>query len=293
MKRHWGQYLLPENLSEAFEALSYFEGSAPVIAGGTDLILRLHEQGVRVPAVVDITSISDLDKVEIRKDKLFLGACSTLSNIASSSVVKKVSPHLVEAVLSIGSVQIRNIATLVGNVANASPAADGIPPLLTMDCQVAIESKNGRRLIPLDSFLLGPNKNACEPGEVIVGLHLHIPEQRTAGVYERVSLRRAMVIAVASAAVLVTTDNGKVDHARIALGAVAPTVIRAFEAEQYLTGVELDEDVIIEAAELAVKNTSPIDDFRGSATYRKKMIRVLMLRSLRRIRDQLHGRDSK
>lgn len=260
-----------------------------MIAGGTDLILRLHEQGVRVPAVVDITRIPDLDKVEIRKDKLVLGACSTLSNIASSSVVKKIAPHLVEAVLAIGSVQIRNIATLVGNVANASPAADGIPPLLTMDCQIAIESKNGQRLLPLDSFLLGPNKNACEPGEVIVGLHLHIPEQRTASVYERVSLRHAMVVAVANVAASVTFNNGKIGCARIALGAVAPMVIRAFEAEQCLTGVELDDEVMIEASELAVKITSPIDDFRASAAYRRKMVRALTLRSLRRIRDQLNG----
>ncbi len=289
MKNFWDEYLIPTSEEEALEYLEAFEGEAPILAGGTDLLVDFELTHQHVPAVIEITRIPEMGQVSAHDGELSIGATTTLSALERSKNLQRAAPHLVEAIKSIGSVQVRNMATLVGNVATASPAADGVPPLLTLDAQVEISGANGHRVIPLLSFLLGPRETDCGPEELIVGLRFPIPNERTACGFKKLGLRRAMAIAVVNLAILITMVNGKVERARIALGSVAPTAVRAQEAEERLVGTKLDDESLLEASELAVKATSPIDDFRATAAYREKMIRTLTRRYLERVRDQLKG----
>jgi len=287
MRRYWDRYLVPASIEETLEELARFEGHAPILAGGTDLLIDLMNNEAHVPAVIDITQIPGTNRVEVENGDVVIGACATLSDVARSGIVQQSIPHLAEAIKTIGSVQIRNTATVVGNVANASPAADCVPPLLTMDCRVVIVGREGQRTIDLEAFLQGPRQTACRKDEVIVALRIPLSRTSRASKFAKVGLRRAMAIAVTNVAVSVSMVNGKVEKARIALGSVAPTAVRAIQAEERLVSTELDDVSLHEASELAVGAASPIDDFRGSADYRRKMVRVLTLRSLQRVRDQL------
>lgn len=289
--RYWDKYLLPGSVEEALDALAHFEGQAPLLAGGTDLLIDFMLSDVKVPAVIDVMRIPGLDRVEIEDDEIVIGACATLTHVARSPIILRSFPHLVEAIKTIGSVQIRNAATVIGNVANASPAADCVPPLLTSDCRVVISGREGEREIDLKAFLHGPRQTACSGDEVILALRIPLPETGRVSKFEKLGLRRAMAIAVVNVAVSITMQDGKGERARIALGSVAPTAVRALQAEQRLVGSELDDRALYEASELAVEATSAIDDFRASAAYRRKMVRALTLRSLRRVRDQLGGAE--
>lgn len=287
MKRYWETYLVPAGIEETLEQLAAFQGEAPILAGGTDLLLDLMNNNRHVPAVIDITCIPGQSKIEVEKDELVIGACATLYDVARSGIVQQFAPQLVRAIKTMASLQIRNIATVGGNIANASPAADCVPPLLTADCRVVIASQEGHRETPLNTFLLGPGKTECALDEVIVALRIPLPSSKTASAFEKLGLRRAMAIAVTNVAVSVSMANGQVERARIALGSVAPTAVRAFEAEELLVNTRLEDETLQEASELAMRATSPIDDLRGSAIYRRKMARALTLRGLQQVRDQL------
>jgi carbon-monoxide dehydrogenase medium subunit len=287
MRHYWDRYLVPTSVEETLAVLADYEGKAPLLAGGTDLMIDLMNDTKQVPAVIDITRIPGMDEVRVDDGELVIGACATLSDVANSSAVQRSFPHLVEAIKTIGSVQIRNVATVVGNVANASPAADCVPPLLIEDCRVAIVGREGEREVKLETFLLGPRQIACEKDEVIVALHVPLPGEWAAAKFEKLGLRRAMAIAVVNVAVSVSMRNGEVEKASIALGSVAPTAVRARQAEASLIGGTLDEASLNEASELAVQAASPIDDFRASANYRRKMVQALTLRCLQKAQGQL------
>lgn len=287
MKYYWRTYLVPQTLEEALDHLNTAGERARIIAGGTDLMIELEKQNAFIPTVIDITRIPEFLKISILDGQLKIGSCVTLAEIQNSTVVQKYAPFLITAIQTIGSVQIRNLATLAGNIGNASPAADGIVSLLTLNSSVTLTGKKGEREIPLSSFLIGPRRTSIKPGEIIQSVNFPLPVDSVFGSYQKLGLRKAMNIAVANVSVVLQVVNGTVVDARIALGAVAPTAIRAHEAEMVIIGKTINRTVIGEVSILCAQSSFPIDDIRASATYRIKMVRALAARCLNDIHNQV------
>lgn len=287
MMYHWRNYLTPRTLNEALDYLNSDHDHPRIIAGCTDLIVSLEKQDAFISTVMDIGRIPELSGICIEDNRVKIGANVTLTEIQKNQQIQKQAPHFIKAVRSIGSVQIRNIATLAGNIGNASPAADGVLPLLTLNGVVTLKKKHGVREMSLDSFLIAPGRTAIEPDELIAAITFSIPEGDFFGSFQKLGLRKAMNIAVANVAVLIKMVDGKVTDTRISLGAVGPTAIRAFGAEKELNGSNLTDQVIARIGELGAQNSSPIDDIRASAGYRRKMIRALVIRCLQDIREQI------
>lgn len=282
------RYHAPSTLREAARLLADGDGAQP-LAGGTDLIPQM-KAGLRSPSmVVDLKRIPELNRLEFDPKKgLTVGAGASCTKIADFGPVGTHYPMLGYACRLIGSVQIQNRASLGGNVCNAAPSADGIPPLLCLNAVAHIYGPAGRRKVPIHEFFVGPGKTVLVPGEILVSLHVPVPPRRSAGAYLRFTPRDEMDIAVAGVGSLVAMDpRGRCKEARIALGAVAPTPIRATEAEAFLKGKRLDDAAILEAGHLAAAASRPISDVRGSRDYRRHLVQVLTVRTLRQIREQL------
>jgi CO/xanthine dehydrogenase FAD-binding subunit len=291
MRYRWQSYESPVTVTDALALLHEYQGHAKLLAGGTDLLIDLDREDVVTPAVVDITNILALQEVREIGEYWEIGAAVTLSQVLQHQALSQLAPHLMEAIEMIGSVQIRNAATLVGNVANASPAADSVLPLLTMDAGVVIAGSEGQRVIPLKAFLLDVGSTACGPEEMVIALRVPKSSKQWIGAFEKLGLRQAMAIAVVNVAASVAWNDGKVADARLALGAVAPTPLLVEEAQQRLLGTELEEDTIAEVSSLAKEAASPISDVRASASYRADMTKALTLRCLQRIRVQRYGKS--
>ena len=282
----WRAYERPSSVDDTLILLHDYQGEAALMAGGTDLLIDLERKDAVVPAVLDLTTIPELQQIT-EEDKYWeIGATVTLTQLLQHQELTRLAPHLMQAILVIGSVQIRNSATLVGNVTNASPAADAVLPLLTLDTEVVIASAHGVRVMPLDSFFHGPQTTACGVEELVIALRIPKPSLDWTGAFEKLGLRQAMAIAVVNVAGNVAWVNGEVESARLALGSVGPTPLLAEQASQCLLGTRLEDKVIEKAGSLAQETARPIDDIRGSATYRSKMVRVLTIRCLQRIRAQ-------
>lgn len=282
------RYHAPSTLREAARLLADGDGAHP-LAGGTDLIPQM-KAGLRSPSLVlDLKRIPELNRLEFDPKKgLTVGAAASCTKIADFPPVGTHYPMLGYACRLIGSVQIQNRASLGGNVCNAAPSADGIPPLLCLNAVAHTYGPAGRRRVPVHGFFVGPGKTVLVPGELLVSLQVPIPPRRSAGAYLRFTPRDEMDIAVAGVGSLVALNSrGRCKEARIALCAVAPTPIRATEAEAFLKGKRLDDATLLEAGHLAAAASRPISDVRGSRDYRRHLVQVLTMRTLRQIREQL------
>ncbi len=283
-------YAAPSTVAEAVRLLAAANGSARPLAGGTDLIPQLQEGRRRAGLVVDVKRIPEL--AELRWDPtsgLSIGAAVPLVDVARSPRVRRHFPALHAACGIIGSVMIQHRASLGGNLCNAAPSADGIPPLMVHDAQAVIAGPGGTRRAAVEAFCTGPGQTCLGPGELLVAIEVPIPPALTSSHYLRFTPRNEMDIAVAGVGAAVTLDpaTGACARVRIALGAVAPTPVRAAAAEEYLSGKTLTDDHIEQAARLAVKAARPISDVRGSAEYRRHLVAVLTRRALAAVRARL------
>lgn len=281
----WHEYISATRIEEVLEVLSEKREKARIIAGGTDLILEI-ERGARagIETLVDVSRIPGLDQIQLDEDGwIHLGPLVTHNHCVGSKLLREQALPLVQAAWEVGSPQIRNRGTIAGNLVTASPANDTITPLMAMGARLVIQSTTGERVVALKDFYRGVRKVDLRPDEMIVDIAFPALRSDQRGAFIKFALRRAQAISVVNAAVVLSVDGNRVKDAAITLGSVAPVIVRAQHAESFLRGRVLDEATIEQAAELAVQSARPIDDIRGSALYRKKMVRVTVRRALRRI----------
>jgi carbon-monoxide dehydrogenase medium subunit len=272
------EYFEPGTLAEAVALLGQHRGRAQALAGGTDLLVELKEQLRRADCVVNIKKIPGISTLSFdARTGLRIGALVTAREIELSDAVLRHYVSLAQAARELGSIQVRNRATIVGNVCRASPSADTLPPLIADGAEVVIEGRAGRRSLPLEDFFTGPGKTVLAPDELVTELRVPAPAPRTGKVYIKHGRRKAMELATVGVAVSLSDSD-----LRIVLGAVAPTPIRARRAEEILRGKKIDDAAIERAAQAAVKEARPISNVRASAAYRREMVGVLTRRALQR-----------
>jgi CO/xanthine dehydrogenase FAD-binding subunit len=277
-------YIVPKTLDEALKALNEHKGSAKLLAGGTDLVPQLKKRELKTPGyVIDLKGISGLDGISYDAQGLQIGPLATISSIAQSPEVQERYPMLVQAALGMASPQVRNRGTFAGNICNAVPSADSAPSLLALNATIMIKSIRGERTSSIDQFFTGPRKTMLEADEMLVGITVPKPLPASRGVYLKLSPRHSMDLAIVGVAAVGISENGVCKDIRIALGAVAPTPIRAPMAEAILQGKPITSALINEAAKNAITQCSPIDDHRASQEYRCDMIYVLTKRALNQI----------
>jgi carbon-monoxide dehydrogenase medium subunit len=283
----WHAYHTVTSLDEAITLLAQKGSSARIVAGATDLILEL-ERGVRrgVDTLIDITRIPGLDRITLDEDEVIhLGPLVTHNHCAASKLIQERAFPLARAAWEVGAPQIRNRGTVAGNLITASPANDTITPLMALGAQVTLLSPRGERTLPLQDFYTGVRQTVMQPDELLVDIALPAMRPSQRGTFLKLALRRAQAISLVNVALVLDFDGARVKSAAITLGAVAPTIIHARQAEAYLAGRELSEEVIAEAARLAMQASRPIDDIRASAAYRREMVRVVTARGLRLLRE--------
>jgi len=275
-------YREAQTVQEAVEMMRQEEG-ARIVAGATDVLIRWR-QGVWKPRyVLNIKRIPGLDEVSYSPDTgLSLGTLVTVRTLERHPLIQAHYPALAQAATAFAGVQIRNLATVGGNVCNASPAGDTLPALLAYGAECRIVGAAGERLLPLEQFFLGPGQTALQPAELLVALRLPAPPPRTGALYVKHSPRSTMDIATVGVASVVSLahQDGMCQEVKITLGAVAPTVVRAAAAEAVLRGHPVDAERIHQAAQAAVQAAHPLDDIRGSAAHRRTVVVPLVQRTL-------------
>ena len=266
------EYLAPGTLEEACSFLAKHREEALPFAGGTDLFVKMKQRRIVPGFLINLKHIPGMDLIEYDEDKgLRIGALATIQSLKNSVVVKRHFKILAEAAGVESSVQIRNVATLGGNIANASPAADAPLALIVLGASVILTGPGGQREVLLEDFFLGPGKSVLQHGEIISEIRVPPPWARTGGTYLKHAIRRTD-IAIVSVAVVIRMAEGVCEDARIALGSVAPTAFRAKRAEKWLKDKKITEELAGEAARTAAEESRPIDDIRGYADYRAKTV---------------------
>jgi len=277
-----GETFVPRTCAEALDVWVRVP-DARLVAGGTDLLVRLNDVLVW-PPLIDLSHVDDLRGITCTDGVLRLGALVTYRELERDAHVVQHAAVLAEAAREVGSPAIRNRGTLAGNLANASPAGDTIPALYVLDAEVELRSRAGQRTVPVTEFFCGPGRTVLQAQELICAVRIPV-RAGWRGAFERLGQRAALAISEVSAAVCVHGEGGLVRDARIALGAVAPTVVRAKAAEALLCGAALTDDVCERAGEAAARVAAPITDMRSDAADRRAMCAVMVRDALCRCRE--------
>ncbi len=290
----WKKYVNATSVEEVLNVLAEYGEKARVIAGATDLILEM-ERGVRpgIEVLVDITRVSGLNRIaQDEQDWIHLSPLVTHNQCVASKLIVECAFPLAQACWEVGAPQIRNRGTVAGNLITASPANDTIPPLMALGAQVTLRSLHGERKVPLQEFYTGVRKTVMRPDEMLVDITFPSMQENQRGMYYKLGLRRAQAISLVNAVVVLNFERSpdgkpageqKITSAAITLGAVAPTIVHASEAEAFLAGKKLSPEIIEQAAELALKAARPIGDVRSSKEYRHAMVAICVKRCLRGI----------
>jgi aerobic carbon-monoxide dehydrogenase medium subunit len=276
------EYLQPLTLQETAALLAEYDGEAKIIAGGTDLINLIRTKAIRPRYVVDIGRIPGLDRVKYDNDgALSIGALATLRSLETSKGIKQRHPVIAQAAAQLGSVAIRNVGTIGGNLCHASPAADTVPSLIALGSTVKIHGPAGDRRVSLEEFFTAPGQTVLQRGEILTEVCVPPMPSDSKGVYLKHASRGAADLAIVGVAVVATVVGGCCRGLKIALGAVAPTPIRAGDAEKVLDGKAINDALIEQAAQAAADESRPITDVRASADYRREMVKVFTQRAVR------------
>ncbi len=273
----------PGTIKEALELKKKWSSTARFLAGGTDLLVHLKKKIITTDHIISLQKIEALSQIRDNKDSVEIGACATMAKISGTPVIKEKFSALKSGVDNLGTHLIRNRATIGGNVTNASPAGDSLPALLIYKAVVLLESLDGKREIPIEEFFKGPGKTDMKVDEILTGFRLPTPPAHSGAHYIQLGKRKSSEINVVNVASFLEFDpkTKKILNTRIALGSVAATPIRALKAEALLKDKIAEEASFYKAGEIArTEDCKPIDDFRGSAAYRRAMVGVLTKRTL-------------
>jgi carbon-monoxide dehydrogenase medium subunit len=274
-------FVSPRSPEDAVAQIGSRGPGGKLLAGGTDLLLQVKARAVRPAYVVDLSHLGELGRLEFRAGEgLWIGATVRMRALQTSALVRERFRIVADGASLVGSIQVRNLATIGGNLCNAAPSADLAPPLIAASARAEILGPAGSRSVPLDGFFVGPRRSVLAADELLLGVFVPEPPEAMAGCYVRHTPRNEMDIAVVGVGSSVTVRDGRFTAARIALGAVAPTPIRAIRAESFLIGQSADEGSIEEAATIAADEARPITDVRGTADFRRHLVRVLTRRTL-------------
>jgi len=277
------EYFAPKNISEALALLHRYKDQAKVLAGGTDLLVQMKNGDLQPRYVVDLKRIHGLAGIKRRKNRgLRLGAMTTISEIESSAIVRENFPILSEVAKTIGSVQIRNRGTIGGNVCRAAPSADFVPILIAMDAKLRIIGQRGERTVSLEDFFIGPGKTVLRYDEILRAIEVPNPSGSWGSVYMRHTPRQTMDLAVVGVAVLIGLNDmdSTCRDLKITFASVAPTPMRAKEAEIVLRGKRITVPLIEESAKIAAREINPISDAYGPAWYKRDIVVVLVRRAI-------------
>lgn len=285
------EHYQPQTLEEALDLVSRFRTSVKLIAGGTDLVPRMRAGVVEARQVVSLNRVAGLNRVNYAdEDGLIIGATARISDVGAHPDVIANYPGLAYACQVMATTQIRNMGTVVGNLANAAPSADTAAPLLAYGASVVLVERGGRRQVDLTDFFTGPGMTVAEPMEIIEAIRVPAPPLRTGSSYMRISARSRVDIAAVGVAACLNLDmGGRIIGARLALSAVAPTPVRAAEAEKLLMDQPPEPDILARAGAACVRAAKPIDDVRASAGYRRLMVQVLSQRALAEAAQRVQG----
>jgi CO/xanthine dehydrogenase FAD-binding subunit len=284
------EYLAPKTLEAALSLLKEQGEGAHVMAGGTDVVVKMTHGRLKPKAIISLREIDGLNEIRFHAEEgLTIGATARLAEVASHPDILNHYPALAYAVSCMANVEVRNMGTVVGNLCNAAPSADSAPPLMVMGAEVSLASLNGTRRLPLADFFKGPGITAMQRGEIMNSIHVPLPSPKSGVSYKRISARCGVDIAAVCVGAM-TQFNGKgCTQTKIVLGAVAPVPMRAIQTEGILQGQEWNQQLINKAGEQAAQEAKPISDMRASAEWRKKMVAVLTQRAL----EEAHERARK
>ena len=276
------EMIRPTTLEEAIANLAAGGEKMMPIAGGTDLIVKMKDHLLEPSTLVDLSLIKELQGITVEGDRLRIGGAVTLTEITESKPVQANGFCLAQGASEVGSTQIRNRATIGGNIGNASPAADTVPALVALGASAQVVGKDGVREIPVEELFVGPGQTVLQLTEIIASVAFPLPNENATDYYVKLGKRKAQAISVVNAAVYLELDEQrkKFTGVRIALGSVAPTVIRAKEAEEWLVGKEVNAENIAAATSLIEKTIKPISDVRSSAEYRKQVSKKLVYKAI-------------
>jgi CO/xanthine dehydrogenase FAD-binding subunit len=281
------ELLMPQTLSEALDMLAQGAPDVVPVAGGTSLLVDMRG-GLRQPGtLMNVAGLEELGTIRRENGHVVVGGGVTIAQLLDSPLVQEHAPILIKAAERFANPLVRNRATVGGNLAYASPAADTAPPLLVLNAEVELTSVTGSRYVPLRDFMTGVRKTARRPEELLTAVRWPVPGKKSADAYHKLALRKADAISVVSVAVFVEHEGETCGDVRIAMGAVAPNPIRAEEAEEALRGKPLTPETIEQVAHFSCEATCCIDDIRGSADYRKKVTRAIVRRLLNEIAEDV------
>jgi CO/xanthine dehydrogenase FAD-binding subunit len=280
------EYFEPASVKEAVSLLAKYRTEAKVWAGGTDLAVNLKHDVIRPKYIVNIGAIPKLAYIDFDHGKeLRIGALTTMRALIESAELRKACPVIPQAVSQLGNPTIRNVATLGGNLCNASPAADSAPVLIGLSAKVKVAGPDGGRVIPLEDFFSGPHSNVLKAGEIVTEIQVPIPPANTRGIYLKYGGRGVADLAIVGVAIIANIEaKSKVcNDIKIVLGSVAPTPMRAKKAEESIKGQAITPALIDKIAQIAASEARPITDVRASAGYRKTLVNVYVKRALREL----------
>ena len=275
------EYLVPETLDEVSSLLHRYGKESRILAGGTDLLIGLKRNEVLPKVIIDIGRITELSASREEEGHIFIGATATHTKIAESELIKREASLLSEAASSVGSVQIRNSGTIGGNIANASPAADTVPPLIVLDAEAQVISQSGKRSIPLSALFSGPYQTALAPDEWLSGVRFPKLTSQSGTSFLKLGRRRALSVSRMTVAVVLALDmNGLIEQARICAGAVMPMPSRAEKAEEILIGLPPDSGLFERAGRLVAEKMVQMTGIRYSTPYKEPVVINLVQRAL-------------
>ena len=280
------EYFEPSSVNEAISLLAKYKKEAKILAGGTDLMVNLKHDVIRPKYIINIGAIPDLNYIDFDHGKgLRIGALTTMRALIESAELRRTYPVIHQAASQLGNPAIRNVATLGGNLCNASPAADSAPALIGLSSKAKIAGSGGEKVVPLEDFFSSPHSNILGVGEILTEIQVPAPPANTKGIYLKCGGRGVADLAIVGVAIIATIEakNKVCNDIKIVLGSVAPTPIRANKAEEAIKGHTFTEALIDKSAQIAANEARPISDQRSSAEYRKTLVQVYVKRALREL----------